>query len=65
MSKLMIENNEISPKNGEIEVEDICDIDFYSNETYDLIDYFRENRNSFVELNGSWDSTKLAVKIKR
>ena len=65
MSKLMIENNEISPKNGEIEVEDICDIDFYSNETYDLIDYFRENRNSFVEVNGSWDSAKLAVTIKR
>ena len=65
MAELLIENNENSPKNGEIDIEDICDIDFYSNETYNLIDYFREKRNSFVELNGSWDSTKLAVKIKR
>ena len=64
-TKILVENNGNKTKYGEIDEEIIRNFDCYSNETHDLIDYFRLNKNSFVELNGSWDSTTMAMRIKK
>jgi hypothetical protein len=64
-TKTMVENDGNNTKYGEIDKEIIRNFECYSIETHDLIDYFRLNKNSFVELNGSWDSTTMAMRINK
>lgn len=64
-TKILVENNGNKIKYGEIDKEIIRNFECYSNETHDLIEYFRLNKNPFVELNGSWDSTTMAMRTKK